>query len=202
MDYMLTFEDGSSGYLSHHGVKGMKWGVWNEETKARHLNSEGPRVFVSGSSKTQFRDSGYYRRNLPKGVRKELKSEMKNNSTILVGDAPGIDRQVQNYLKGKRYAKVEIYGPEAQPRYKAGKNWVYNAVVNPNAERGSKEWLAEKDRAMTDRSTKGIAVILDEGANATRNNVKRMNSQNKPVSVYQLDKEGKRKDRKVSSYSI
>ena len=25
MDYKLTFEDGSSGYLAHYGVKGMKW---------------------------------------------------------------------------------------------------------------------------------------------------------------------------------
>ena len=37
MDYVLTFEDGSSGYLSHHGIKGMKWGVWNEETRARRF---------------------------------------------------------------------------------------------------------------------------------------------------------------------
>lgn len=27
MDYLIHFEDGSSGYLAHHGVKGMKWGV-------------------------------------------------------------------------------------------------------------------------------------------------------------------------------
>lgn len=36
MDYLITMEDGSSVCLSHHGVKGMKWGVWNEETRARH----------------------------------------------------------------------------------------------------------------------------------------------------------------------
>ena len=24
-------------YLSHHGIKGMKWGVWNDETRARRL---------------------------------------------------------------------------------------------------------------------------------------------------------------------
>ena len=32
----LAFEDGSSGYLVHYGIKGMKWGVWNAETKARY----------------------------------------------------------------------------------------------------------------------------------------------------------------------
>ena len=37
MDYKLTFEDGSDGYLKHFGVKGMHWGVWNEETRQRRL---------------------------------------------------------------------------------------------------------------------------------------------------------------------
>ena len=35
--FKLTFEDGSDGYLAHHGVQGMKWGVWNAETKARYM---------------------------------------------------------------------------------------------------------------------------------------------------------------------
>jgi hypothetical protein len=39
MAYKLTFEDGSDAFLSHHGVKGMKWGVWNEETRARRFGS-------------------------------------------------------------------------------------------------------------------------------------------------------------------
>ena len=35
MEYKITFTDGSEAYLAHSGVKGMKWGVWNEETRAR-----------------------------------------------------------------------------------------------------------------------------------------------------------------------
>ena len=34
MDYKFTFQDGSEA-LMHYGVKGMKWGVWNAETRAR-----------------------------------------------------------------------------------------------------------------------------------------------------------------------
>lgn len=39
MDYRVTFEDGSEA-LAHYGIKGMKWGVWNEETKARYGESK------------------------------------------------------------------------------------------------------------------------------------------------------------------
>ena len=40
MDYRFVFEDGSES-LMHHGIKGMKWGVWNAETSKRygHRNS-------------------------------------------------------------------------------------------------------------------------------------------------------------------
>lgn len=36
MEYKMTFEDGSVA-LMHYGVKGMKWGIWNEETRKRYL---------------------------------------------------------------------------------------------------------------------------------------------------------------------
>ena len=35
MDYKFVFEDGTEA-LAHHGIKGMKWGVWNAETAARY----------------------------------------------------------------------------------------------------------------------------------------------------------------------
>lgn len=56
MDYKITFEDDSSGYLVHYGVKGMKWGEWNAETQARyqggksdHSREDHDRAVVSGS---------------------------------------------------------------------------------------------------------------------------------------------------------
>lgn len=33
-NYIVHFEDGSE-FLAHYGVQGMKWGVWNEETRRR-----------------------------------------------------------------------------------------------------------------------------------------------------------------------
>lgn len=37
---MATHRIIKSNYLAHHGVKGMKWGVWNEETKARYAGGQ------------------------------------------------------------------------------------------------------------------------------------------------------------------
>lgn len=169
-------------YLMHYGVKGMKWGIRRKQPKQSDQV-----LFVSGSSKTQDKASSYYRRKLPKMVRNALKASMRNGDKIIVGDAPGIDRQTQDYLKKKHYKNVEVYGPGTEVRYNANPKWKTNPINDPDHEVGSKEWLAKKDIAMTNRSTKGLAVILDEGSKATRNNVKRMISQQKKMRIYQLD---------------
>lgn len=50
MEYLIHFEDGSEGYLAHHGIKGMKWGVWNAETASRYRG--GDASTVRGARKT------------------------------------------------------------------------------------------------------------------------------------------------------
>ena len=63
MAYLVTFEDGSSGYLQHYGVKGMKWGVWNESTRNRYSKSVYPKgvipkgtVVSRWSRQSEFKD--------------------------------------------------------------------------------------------------------------------------------------------------
>ena len=165
--------------LAHYGVKGMRWGV-------RKKQPSGEVLFVSGSSKTQDKNSPYYRRHLPGMVKRAIKASIKNRDTIIVGDAPGIDRQTQNYLKKKHYSNVEVYGPGTKVRYSANPKWKTHPINDPDHEVGSPEWLAKKDRAMTDRATRGLAVILDEGSRATRNNVQRLVDQKKKTRIYEL----------------
>ncbi len=189
--------------LCHYGVKGMKWGVRRYQDHSGKYSDHGrlhrrkEAVFVSGSSKTEFEDSGYYRKQLPKPVRDELDACMKRKARIVVGDAPGIDRQTQRYLKQVGYRKVTVYGPGKKVRYTADKRWQTKPIDAPEYEEGSKEWLAKKDIAMERAATTGIAVVLDEGSKATRKNVERLVANNKNVKVYQLSKNGELEDRWV-----
>ena len=181
--------------LFHYGVKGMHWGIRRYQNVDGTLTPLGKKrkretVFVSGSSKTQFEDSGYYRKDLPKDVRKKINEYIKNGDKIIVGDAPGIDRQVQDYLKKKRYKNVEVYGPgNKQVRYSANKKWKTKLIDAPEFEENSPEWLAKKDKAMTKVATKGLSIVLDDGSMATKRNVARLLSQHKNVDVYELNKE-------------
>lgn len=208
MHYYGVERSGTS--LAHHGIKGMKWGIRRYQNKDGTLTPAGKEryrkepaykksdvVFISGSSKTQTVDSPYHRRSLPDPIKEELDSIIKAKSKIIVGDAPGIDRQVQNYLKSKRYSNVEIYGPGEAVRYTANNKWKTNPINAPEYEPMSTEWLAAKDIAMEKAATRGLAVVLDEGAKATRKNIERLEANQKFAKVYELNKNGRKSDRWV-----
>ena len=43
MDYIFKLDDGTEA-IAHHGIKGMKWGVWNAETAARRTGNHAKRA--------------------------------------------------------------------------------------------------------------------------------------------------------------
>lgn len=174
-------------WLAHHGIKGQQWGIRNGPP----YPLDHPRtLFISGSSKTQSKDNPYYRKKLPKEIRSEIDSAIKAKKRIIIGDAPGIDRQVQDYLKRKRYSNVEVYGPGKQVRYSANKKWKTNPIESGKYKPDTDEWRAEKDKVMSKLADEGLAVVLENGgAGATRDNIKRMLDRHKDVKIYELSSE-------------
>ena len=109
--------------LMHYGIKGQKWGVrryQNPDGTYTDLGKKrrGTRLFVSGSSKTQD-ETSVYRRDLPEEVKNVLKEYMNQKAKILIGDAPGIDSQVQDFLNEMKYKNVTVFAPGKQVRYLA-----------------------------------------------------------------------------------
>lgn len=190
--------DFSREFLVHYGVGHDKGGHSGRYPWGSGKSPKQRTVFISGSSKTQDKESDYYRKNLPRPVRDRIDQKIRNGDKIVVGDAPGIDRQVQDYLKSRKYKNVEIYGPGKEVRYAADKKWKTNPIDDPDHEPMSPEWLAKKDKVMSDVADEGIAVILDEGAKATRKNIERLQGQEKPVDTYMLSKGSELMDRWLS----
>ena len=80
-----------------------------------------PTLFVSGSWRTSEKGGPYYREKLPKDITKEIDSAIKSGKKIVIGDAPGIDRQVQDYLNKKNYNNVELLSQYSHARTDAQK---------------------------------------------------------------------------------
>ncbi len=148
-------------------------------------------TFISGSSKTQNPESPYYRKELPKTIRTKIDSYMKSGDKIIIGDAPGVDRQVQDYLNSKNYKNVEVYGPGKKVRYSANSKWKTKTVDSGKYKPDTDEWRAEKDIFMSKIADRGLAIVLENGgAGATRDNVQRLIDAHKDVYVYELSTKG------------
>lgn len=171
-------------YLCHHGIKGQKWGI--KHGPPYPIGSSPRKVFISGTSKIKLKDSGYYRKSLPKEITSKIDSYMKDNNHILIGDAPGIDTEVQKYLAKKGYRNVTVYTiSEGKPRAYWDDGHLGWGIKNV---KGTEQ--VDKDKAMSKDAHTGFAVILEDGSKATRDNINRLKDQDKDVDIFQLSKDG------------
>lgn len=126
MDYKFTFEDGSSAYLVHHGIKGMKWGVHNDETKVKYGELRG-----ADRSAAYGRGEDYSRKQGSAFVKRE-KLRSKAASAKESGNL-------------KKYAKLSKKAEKADYKYERErefKNWGKSGLTDEQRTRAAVGQLA------------------------------------------------------------
>lgn len=130
------------------------------------------KVFIGGSRKVTH---------LSPEVRKRLDRIIKKGHPVLIGDANGADKAVQEYFKEHNYNRIEVFCMEGVCRNNLG-DWPTRSI----SARSSKKdfnYYSSKDKIMADEASIGF-MIWDGKSMGTLTNVFRIISQNKKVVIY------------------
>lgn len=129
------------------------------------------KVFISGSrSITELNDD----------ITSRLYSELNSDANILVGDAAGIDSEVQKFCKINGYMNVTVFAMNGKARNNLGG---FNVINILPGDAFNRNFFVEKDKAMTDLADYGI-VIWDGKSKGSLDNIYRLVRQNKLCQVY------------------
>jgi hypothetical protein len=101
--------------------------------------------------------------------------------TILIGDAPGVDNAIQQYLADKHYENVWVFHMGDRYRNNLGQ-WKTKAIAATSSQKGS-EFYALKDVEMAKEADYGL-LVWDGRSRGTRNNVHNLLKRGKPVVVF------------------
>lgn len=125
-------------------------------------------------------------RALNKSITDVLADMIVRRSAILVGDADGVDRLVQEYLAEAQYLNVLVYASGGEPRNNLGR-WQVRKVDVPANAKGF-DFYAKKDTQMARNADNGF-MVWNGKSRGTLNNMINLVSQNKEVMVYLVQTE-------------
>jgi len=114
-------------------------------------------------------------------IRDRLDNIVEKGLPVLIGDAAGADKAVQEYLHSKHYLGVTVYCAGRVCRNNVG-GWDVRRVPVASRER-SAEFYGEKDRVMSKMATVGL-MIWDGKSAGTLLNVLRLLGLGKKVVLY------------------
>jgi adenine-specific DNA-methyltransferase len=134
------------------------------------------KVFIGGSRKIS---------KLSSEVRQRLDDMVEKRLALVIGDAPGVDKSVQQYLDLKGYRDVEVFCSGTRCRNNVG-NWPTRQVA-VNSSRRDFDFYATKDLRMADEASSGLMIWDGESA-GTLMNVLRLIRQNKKVVIFEAPK--------------
>ncbi len=153
------------------------------------------KIFISGSISSK---------EIPKDIIKSVDDCQKKNYTILIGDAPGIDKNIQDMLKADNYKNVEVYHVGPSPRNLSDRDWIVRRIsVDIENEKffKNRKYTREaqmlKDKAMSNDADFGLVIWKDTSKNrfgktsvskGSLNNIYNLLVQNKYVGLFYIPK--------------
>lgn len=118
---------------------------------------------------------------LPVEVLARLDNVVGNGHGVVVGDAAGIDKAVQHFLRDRSYAHVRVFCSGARPRNNLGE-WPIHRVETASGLKGF-QFQAAKDREMAREADFGL-MIWDGRSPGTILNVLRLASAGKYAVLF------------------
>ena len=134
------------------------------------------KVFVAGSRRIS---------KLSVEVLQRIDGILSKKLPIVIGDAPGVDKSVQQYLHARGYRDVEVFCSGGRCRNNLG-DWTIQQVA-VNSSRRDFDFYATKDVRMSDEASLGLMIWDGESA-GTLMNVLRLINRNKSVVVFEAPK--------------
>ncbi|HTU32515.1 MAG TPA: hypothetical protein VMF66_01790 [Candidatus Acidoferrum sp.] len=107
---------------------------------------------------------------------------MNQGFTVIVGDANGADRAVQEYLSGKQSADVIVFCMEDSCRNNIG-DWPTRMIEATDPGRKDFHYYSTKDRAMAAEADYAL-MLWDGESRGTLRNIEDLVERGKPVVVY------------------
>lgn len=129
-------------------------------------------VFLSGSRKIS---------RLNDMIRRRIERMLNQGFHIVVGDANGADKAIQNYLAEAKYGKVKVFCAGRICRNNIGEWDVKNINVNPKLK--GRNFYTQKDKAMAFEADYGF-VLWDGKSAGSVNNIVELLIRQKLAVVY------------------
>jgi len=118
---------------------------------------------------------------LDKSVEERLFNIYEQKFTVLVGDAGGVDKSIQQYFHKLSYANVLVYASQGKARNNVG-GWKVETVEVSKKLKGF-DYYAEKDKAMAREADYGF-MLWNGKSKGTLNNIINLIKDNKKSLVY------------------
>jgi hypothetical protein len=131
------------------------------------------KVFVAGSRRLS---------KLSDDVRRRIDNIVRKKLAVIVGDASGVDKAIQQYLRDKHYGNVTVFCMEGSCRNNVG-DWPTRSIAATDPSRHDFAYFSTKDRVMVEEADYGF-MLWDGKSRGTLRSIVDLVKRGKPVVIY------------------